>query len=99
MSLPPPFVLKSDKTVLTEDGTRILFVKPVKDMDGAVEYFKAKMLVGDAIRGAKDGIYTWLLKEGGLAVIPVESEQELVQSMQICGHGLRHWVAYLLQVN
>ena len=77
MSLPPPFVLKSDKPVLAEDGTRILFVKPVKDMDGAVEYFKAKMLVGDAIRGAKDGIYSWLLKEGGLAMIPVESEQEI----------------------
>jgi hypothetical protein len=77
MSLPPPFVLKSDKPVLAEDETRILFVKPIKDMDGAVAYFKAKMLVGDQIRTAKDGIYSWLLKEGGLAMIPVESEQEI----------------------
>jgi len=77
MSLPPPFVLKSNKPTVTEDGSRIMFIHPIKDMDSAVAFFKEKMLVGDQIPRARDGIYSWLLKEGGLAIIPVESEQEI----------------------
>ena len=77
MSLPPPFVLKSNKPTVTEDGSHIMFIQPIKDMDSAVAFFKDKMLVNDQIRDARNGIYSWLLKEGGLAILPVESEQEI----------------------
>jgi len=77
MSLPPPFVLKTDRPTLTSDGTYIMFTKPIKDIDSAISFFKEKMLINDQIPSANNGLYSWLLKEEGLIMIPVESEQEI----------------------
>jgi len=75
MSLPPPFVLKAQTPTITETGESILF-EQITDMDGAVEFFKAKIKINEEIPDADDGIYSWLLKEGGLIMAPVESNQE-----------------------
>lgn len=46
-------------------------------MEGAIKFFKAKLKINEDIPGAPDGVYTWILKEGGLVICPVESNQEI----------------------
>jgi hypothetical protein len=77
MSLPPPFVLKMDRPTVGPDGELIMFTLPIRDLKSALEWFKGKMVINEALAGAADGVYTWLLKEGGLVALPVESEQEI----------------------
>jgi len=54
-----------------------MFVLPIRDLKSALEWFKAKLVINEALAGAADGIYSWLLKEGVFAALPVESEQEI----------------------
>ena len=77
MSLPPPFVLKMDRPTVGPEGEQIMFVLPIRDLQSALEWFKAKMVINEALAGAADGIYSWLLKENGFAALPVESQQEI----------------------
>jgi hypothetical protein len=55
-----------------------MFVGPIKNLAALLEWSKEKLIINDAIRHADDGIYSWLLKEGGFSMLPVESEQEIV---------------------
>ena len=77
MSLPPPFVMKTDRPTIGPDGDRIMFTLPIRDLESALEWFKAKVVRDAALADAADGIYSWLWKEGGLVAIPVESQQEI----------------------
>ena len=55
-----------------------MFVGPIKNLAALLEWSKEKLIINEAIRDASDGIYSWLLKEGGFSMLPVESEQEIV---------------------
>ena len=55
-----------------------MFVGPIKNLPALLEWSKDKLIINEAIRDARDGIYSWLLKEGGFSMLPVESEQEIV---------------------
>jgi hypothetical protein len=54
-----------------------MFTEPIHDIDAAIEWFKDKMRIEKEITEAPDGIYSWLFREGGLIILPVESEQEI----------------------
>jgi hypothetical protein len=76
MSLPPPFYLKAGRPILSEDGYEYM-ASSIRDMSGAIAYYKPMMTRDREFTEKPDGLYTWIIKSGVFLTIPVTNAQEV----------------------